>query len=100
LKVRAELPGMKEQDIKVEATPNGLLIEGERQEKHEEKKDGYFRSERFYGKFYRLLPLPEGAEIDKAKAVYLTGVLEVTVPVPAPAKGEKRQIPVETKAAA
>lgn len=96
--VKAELPGMKKEDIKVEAAPGGLVIEGERKHEAEEKKEGYFRSERSYGKFYRSIPLPEGAQIDKAKAEYVNGVLEVSVPVPV-AKEERRKIPVESKAA-
>ncbi|MDX1982690.1 MAG: Hsp20/alpha crystallin family protein [Bryobacteraceae bacterium] len=97
--VKAELPGMKKEEIKVEAVPGGLVIEGERKHEAEEKREGYFRSERSYGKFYRSIPLPEGAEIEKAKAEYVNGVLEVSVPVPAAKKEERRQIPVETKAA-
>jgi HSP20 family protein len=96
--VKAELPGMKKEEIKVEASPGGLVIEGERKHEAEEKKEGYFRSERSYGKFYRSIPLPEGAQIDKAKAEYVNGVLEVSVPVPV-AKEERRKIPVESKAA-
>jgi HSP20 family protein len=99
LKVKADLPGMKKEDIKVEATSEGLVIQGERRDQHEEKKEGYYRSERSYGKFYRMLPLPEGAELDKAKADYVNGVLEVAVPVPPAKKQEKRQIPIEAKAA-
>lgn len=99
LKVKADLPGMKKEDIKVEATDDGLVIKGERREQHEEKKEGYFRSEMSYGSFYRMLPLPEGAELDKAKADYANGVLEIAVPVPAAKKEQRRQIPVQTKAA-
>jgi|SoiMethySBSTD1v2_1073268.scaffolds.fasta_scaffold1932644_1 HSP20 family protein len=99
LKVRAELPGMKKEDIKVEATSDGLIIQGERQEQREEKKEGYFRSERSYGKFYRMLPLPEGADLEKAKADYANGILEVAMPVPQAKKQESRQIPIQSKAA-
>jgi HSP20 family protein len=99
LKVKADLPGMKQEDITVEASADGLIIQGERREQHEEKKEGYYRSERSYGKFYRMIPLPEGAELDKAKAEYTNGVLEVAVPVPQAKKQDKRQIPIQAKAA-
>jgi HSP20 family protein len=98
LMIKAELPGLKQEEIKVEASEDGLTIEGERKHEAEEKKEGYYRSERAYGKFYRCIPLPEGAELEKAKAEYVNGVLEVTVPVPM-AKKERRKIPVHSKAA-
>ncbi|MFN7921177.1 MAG: Hsp20/alpha crystallin family protein [Bryobacteraceae bacterium] len=98
LVMKAELPGMKKEDIKVEVAGDCLVVEGERKLEKEEKKEGYFRSERSYGKFYRSLPLPEGAQVDKTKAEYANGVLEVTVPIPAVEK-QKREVPVVAKAA-
>ena len=74
-------------------TPDGLLIQGEKKEEHEEKKDGVVRSERRYGTFVRLIPLPEGANTEQANAQFNNGVLEVTIPV-AEEKSQRRQIPI------
>jgi len=93
LQVRAELSGLKPEDGKIEATDDSLVIQGERKYEHEEKKEGVFRSERRYGKFYREIPLPEGAKVDQAKAQFKNGVLEVTLPVPE-RKNNRREIPI------
>lgn len=80
--VRAELPGLTKDDIKVEITDNALTLSGENKEVKEEKREGYYRTERSYGSFYRLVPLPEGANIDKATATFNNGLLEVKLQVP------------------
>ena len=81
--VRADLPGMKKENVKVEITENVLTLSGERKEEKEEKREGYYRSERSYGSFYRQIPLPEGAKTETAKAEFNDGVLEVTMQAPA-----------------
>src|SRR5437879_9913420 len=63
LVVRADLPGLTKDDVKVELTNDAITIEGERKGEHEEKGEGYYRSERSYGKFYRRLPVPEGVNV-------------------------------------
>jgi len=93
LVVRADLPGLSKDDVKVEMTDDGLVIHGERKREHEEKGEGWYRSERSYGQFYRLIPLPDGANADQAKAKFDNGVLEVSVPVP-DAKRHRRNIPI------
>jgi HSP20 family protein len=91
--VRADLPGLTEKDVKVEATDEGLAIEGERRQEQTSEHGGIHHSERVYGHFYRLIPLPEGAKIDEAKANFQNGVLEVIIPVPE-AQRKRRQIPI------
>jgi HSP20 family protein len=93
LVVRAELPGLNKDDVKVEVTDDGLVIQGERKREHEEKGEGFYRSERSYGQFYRLIPLPEGADAEQAKAQFENGVLEVAVPVPE-SQRRRRSIPI------
>jgi HSP20 family protein len=93
LVVRADLPGINANDVKVEVTPEGLTIQGERKREHEERGAWGYRSERTYGSFYRTIPLPEGASIDTAKAEFKDGVLEVSVPVPEQ-QNRRRQIPI------
>ena len=86
--VRADLPGMKKDDVKVDLTNEALTLSGERKEEKEEKREGYYHSELSYGSFYRFIPLPEGAKIDTATAEFHDGVLEVKMQIP---KGETRR---------
>jgi HSP20 family protein len=80
--VRADLPGLNKDDVKIDVTDDSISIEGERREEHEEDREGYYRSERSYGSFYRMVPLPEGAITDSAKAQFNNGVLEIVVQAP------------------
>lgn len=94
LMVKADLPGLAKEDVKVELTDETLTISGERKEEKEEKREGFYRSERNYGRFYRQIPLPEGAKTEKATAVFTNGVLEVKLPV---AKVESQARKLEIK---
>ena len=77
--VRADLPGLTKDDVKVEVTDDGITIEGDRQSEQEGTRDGFYSSERSYGKFYRRLPLPEGVKAEDANASFNNGVLEITL---------------------
>lgn len=92
--VKADLPGLKKEEVTVEVTPQGLAISGERKAEMKEEKEGYFRSERTYGEFYRFVPLPEGALVDKALATFKDGVLEVQVPLPKKEVAAVKKLPV------
>jgi HSP20 family protein len=80
--VRAELPGLTKEEVKVEIVKGALTIEGERKYEKEVAKKGHFTTERAYGTFYRRIILPEEAQIAEAKAIFKNGVLEVTIPAP------------------
>ena len=95
VEVVAELPGMTKEDVKVECTEEGIIIEGEKRREQETDEGGYHRTERTYGRFYRMIPLPEGAQSDKAKAEFKNGVLEVRVPVSEQHR-KSRQIPINS----
>jgi HSP20 family protein len=92
LTIRADLPGLKREDVKVDITDDEVCIQGERQHEREEEREGYYRSERGYGSFYRTIPLPEGAMTEQAKANFKDGVLEITMPSPPAAKGRRLEI--------
>jgi HSP20 family molecular chaperone IbpA len=97
LVVTAELPGLKKEEVKVELSDKALIIEGERSREHKTDHEGFHRCERSYGKFYRSIPLPEGAKTDQAKAEINDGVLKVTIPSPQEKKNIRQ---VEVKDAA
>jgi HSP20 family protein len=82
LVVRADLPGLTKDDVIVDVADDVITIRGERREQHEEEHDGFYRTERTYGTFYRVIPLPEGALAETAKATFNNGVLEVVVQAP------------------
>ncbi len=92
--VRADLPGMKKEDIKVEVTADQVTIQGERKQQQKEEHEGYRYSECSYGSFYRAIPLPEGTETAKASAEFHDGVLEVTVPAPAQPEAKSRRLEI------
>jgi HSP20 family protein len=81
LLIRADVPGLKKEDISIELTEDTVTFTGERKQEKEEKEGGFFRSERVYGSFYRSVPLPEGVSIEGAKAVVHDGILEITMPM-------------------
>lgn len=93
LVISAELPGVTEKDVRVEATPDGLVIQGERKQEYTGEEGGVRRSERVYGQFYRLIPLPEGANVESAQASFENGVLKITIPIPE-SHQNRRQIPI------
>lgn len=78
--VRAELPGMKREDIEVSLHDNTLSISGERKFEESNKDHEVYRSERFFGRFQRSVSLPTLVSGDKVKASYKDGVLTVTLP--------------------
>ena len=92
--VRADLPGLSKDDVKVEVTDNSINLSGERKSEREEKDEGYYRSERSYGSFYRSIPLPEGVNADEANATFKNGVLEIAMAAPQ-AKPRGRRLEVK-----
>ena len=92
--LKADLPGLSEGDVNVELDDNVLKISGERKSEHEERKDGFYRVERAFGRFSRSLTLPEGVSADSIQATFDNGVLEVHIQKPEQRKPQKVAISV------
>jgi HSP20 family protein len=99
LVLRADLPGLAKDDVKVELADNTLTIEGERRNERTEKGEGLYRSERSYGRFYRRLPLPQGVDTENANASFRDGVLEITMPAPKREPRKARQLEIRGETA-
>jgi HSP20 family protein len=92
--VRADLPGMKPDDLVVEVSEEAITISGERRQELEDDRANLYRFERSYGTFFRAIPLPEGAIVDQAKASFKDGVLEITVPAPSEQVSRGRRLEI------
>ena len=92
--VRAEVPGMSRTDVHVEAGDDTLTIRGERKHENREERDGVSWSERSYGSFCRVVPLPPGTITDSAKATFNNGILEVVMQAPSPETRRGRRIDI------
>jgi HSP20 family protein len=95
--IKADLPGLEKNDVSVDVMENSVTIQGERKSEREEEHEGLFRSERSYGSFRRVIPLPEGALTDQAKASFRNGVLEITMPAPPASRGRRLDIAGEVR---
>jgi HSP20 family protein len=92
--VKAELPGVKKEDVEIQVRGHTLTIRGAKEESTEEKDEHYHHVERHYGSFRRDIHLPGDVEFEKVKAACQDGVLTVTLPKSAKAKA--RKIPVKS----
>ena len=92
--LRADLPGLSEDDVNIEFNGNVLTVSGERKSEHEHRGQGYYRVERRYGSFRRSLRLPDGVDAGAITATFDKGVLEISVPKPEQAKPHKVEITV------
>ena len=87
--VRAELPGMRPEDVRIELTGNVLKLSGEKSEQKEERERGYHYRERQFGSFSRMVQLPASVDPDKVDARYRDGVLTITLAKHAAAKPKR-----------
>jgi HSP20 family protein len=94
LVVRAEIPGVAKDDVSIDVSDDVLTIQGERRQESEDRGEGFYRSERSYGRFLRTIPLPEGTDPEKAEARFNDGVLEVTLPAPKREQKRGRKIAI------
>jgi HSP20 family protein len=92
--LKADLPGLSEEDVHVDVDNDVLTVSGERKGEHEDKRDGFVRVERSYGSFRRSLTLPEGVDADAVTASFDRGVLEISIPKPEQRKPRRVAIQV------
>jgi HSP20 family protein len=92
LVLRADIPGIKPDDVKIEIDDDVLTVSGEHEERKEAQDKDFVRRERHYGSFSRSMALPAGVDATKIKAKTKDGVLEVTIPLPKEAKKETVEI--------
>ncbi len=78
--IEAEIPGAKKEDIEVKIRDNAVVIKGEVKKEEEKKEENYYRSERFYGVFERVIPLPTEVKAEEAKASFENGILKLEIP--------------------
>src|SRR3954451_2249415 len=97
--LKADLPGLSEEDVHIDVEDNILTVSGERKAEHEDKREGYVRVERSYGSFRRSLTLPEGVEPEAVSASFDRGVLEVRIPKPEERKPRRVAIQVGSRPA-
>ena len=100
LVLRADLPGLSEDDVNIEIKDGALTISGERRAEHEEKTEGFYRVERAFGRFSRSLTLPDGINVEAIDAEFSDGVLEIRIPKPAERKPHRVRIGSDNGAAA
>ncbi|HYA13460.1 MAG TPA: Hsp20/alpha crystallin family protein [Syntrophales bacterium] len=93
--VKAELPGIKKEDLEVTLTDDAITISGEKKKEEEIKKKDYYKWERSYGSFYRTLSLPAEVQADKVKSTFKDGVLEIRMPKSEKAKSKEVKVKVE-----
>ncbi len=88
LVVKADVPGMKPEEVKIEVKDDILTVSGHHEESKEEKDKDFLRRERRYGSFQRSMALPSGVDAKQIKATTRDGVVEVTIPLPKEAEKE------------
>ena len=93
--VKAELPGMKKDDIKISIVDNSLIVEGEKKQEKETKDENYYRMERRYGAFRRVINLPVSVKINEIDASYDNGVLEIKLPKSEEAKPKEIEVKIK-----
>jgi len=93
--IKADLPGMKKENIDVNISGNTVTISGEKKKEEKVEKKNYYSTERSYGSFTRTFRIPTEVQADKAKASFKDGVLELRVPKTEEAKKKEKKVEIE-----
>jgi len=95
--IKVELPGIDAADISIEFSENTLKIKGEKRQEKEEKGKDFYRVERSYGSFQRILDLPEDSDADNITSAYKDGVLSIKIPRKMLPKADTKKIEIKTE---
>lgn len=93
--IAVEIPGVDEKDVKLEIANDILTIRGEKKHEKEEKDKNFYRVERSYGSFQRVLSLPEDADQEAVKATFKRGILTISMPRKAMPQADVRKIEIK-----
>ncbi len=94
--VKANLPGLRKEDINITATDDSISLSGESRREEEAKEGGFYRRERQMGKFFRTIPMPAEINPDQVKASFKDGVLEISAPKAAEEKAKEKKVQIES----
>ncbi|ABC75930.1 Hsp20/alpha crystallin family protein [Syntrophus aciditrophicus] len=97
LTIKAEIPGIDEKDVEVLVSDDSVTIKGEKKEEQEDKGKDYYRLERTYGSFHRVIPLPKGINLEKVEATFKNGLLSIKLPKTEEAQTKSKKIPISTE---
>jgi HSP20 family protein len=92
--IRVDVPGLEREQLAVEIDADRVIVSGEREDKDEDRSSNYYRRERSYGRFTRVIPVPDGVNASEASATFANGVLEISMP--APKRSESRKLEIQT----
>lgn len=93
--VKADIPGIKKEDLSISVKEDLLTLRGERKEAQEKKEKDYYYSERFEGSFVRTIELPSSVKAADVKATYKDGVLEIVLPKDENAKSKEVKVQIQ-----
>jgi len=93
--VKAELPGMKKEDLDIKLTEDTITVSGEKKKEEKVEKKDYYRLERSYGSFTHSFRLPKEVQTEKASAKFKEGVLEIRIPKTEEAKKKEKRVMIE-----
>ena len=92
--VKVEIPGVSKEDLNLYIDENTIRLSGQTKREEELRDEDIYRSERFYGKFSRTIPLPVEVKSEQAKAEYKDGILSITIPKAEPSRSKGRRIDI------
>ena len=93
--VKADVPGLKKDDLEVTATEDSISLKGEFKKEEKVEEQGFYRQERRFGRFFRTIPMPTAINPDQVKASFKEGVIEVTAPKAEAEKAKEKKVPIE-----
>jgi HSP20 family protein len=95
--IKAELPGIKPNEVELSIVDNSLKIKGERKYGEEVREENYYRMEQHYGSFERVIPLPTEVKVEEVKATYHDGILDIVLPKIETKKPKEIKVKIEEK---